>query len=82
MASRERHADMNVLRMFGLRVAKEKEARHAKLRNDISEFVFFFKPQRDALSIALHVFQYRTAIPGERGQPFPDNIRSSHPENR
>src|SRR4029077_1138701 len=79
MTPRERHADMNVLREFRLRIAKEKEPCHAQLRDDIPKFSLIFKLQCDALSISLHPFQRRTVIPRERGQPFPNNIRSSHP---
>ena len=39
----------------------------------------FFKPQCDALAVSLHRFQPRAVIPRERGQPFPNNIRSSNP---
>jgi hypothetical protein len=76
---RERHADVHVLRVFRLRRAKEKEACHAKLRDGISEFAPFPKPHRDALAVSLYTFQHRAVIPRERGQPFPNNIRSSHP---
>ena len=37
------------------------------------------KPQCDALAVSLHPFQPRAVIPRERGQPFPNNIRSSNP---
>jgi len=57
---------MHVLWIFRLRCAKEKEACHAKLRDDISEFVFFLKLQCDALAISLDPFQPRTEIPWER----------------
>jgi hypothetical protein len=70
---------MNVLRVFRLRIAKEKEACHAQLRDDIPKFSLIFKLQCDALAVSLHPFQPRTAIPRERGQPFSNNIRSSHP---
>ncbi len=70
---------MHVLRIFRLRRAKEKETCHAKLRDDISEFAIFFKPQCDALAVSLHTFQHRAVIPRERGQPFPNNIRPSNP---
>jgi hypothetical protein len=70
---------MNVLRVFRLCIAKEKEACHAKLRDDISEFVILFKSQCNAFSVSLHPFHRRTVVPRERGQPFPDNIRSPHP---
>jgi hypothetical protein len=58
---------MHVLRVFRLRRRKEKEAGHAKLRDGISEFTLFLKPQCDALAVSLHTFQPRTAIPRECG---------------
>jgi hypothetical protein len=70
---------MHVLRVFRLRCAKEKEAGHAKLRDDISMFALFLKLQRDALTVSLHPFQPCAVIPLNRGQPFPDNIRPSNP---
>jgi hypothetical protein len=70
---------MHVLRIFRLRRAKQEEACHTKLRDDISELVLFFKPQCDALAVSLHTFQNRAVIPRERRQPFPNNIRSSNP---
>ena len=70
---------MNVLRVFRLGRAKEQEAGHAQLRDDIPKFSLIFKLQCDALAISLHPFQPRTAIPRERGQPFPNDVRSSHP---
>src|SRR5262249_32177633 len=79
MPPRERHTNMDVLRVFRLCTRKEQEACHAKLRDDISEFVIFFELQCDALSIALYALQRRTAIPPERGQPFSNNISSSYP---
>jgi hypothetical protein len=44
---------MDVLRVLRLYMGKEQEACHAKLRDDISEFIIFFELQCDALSIAL-----------------------------
>jgi hypothetical protein len=79
MATRERHTDMHMLRVFRMRGAKEKEAGHAKLRDDISEFALFLKLKRDALAVSLHPFQPRTTIPPKRGQPFPNDIRSPNP---
>ncbi len=75
----ERHADMHMLRMFRLCRTKEEEAGHAKLSDDISMFALFLKLQRNALAISLHPFQSRTAVPRERGQSFPNDIRSSNP---
>jgi hypothetical protein len=70
---------MHMLRVFRLRRAKEKEAGHAKLRDDISEFAIILKPQCDALAVSLNPFQPRATIPPKRGQPFPNNIRSPNP---
>jgi hypothetical protein len=44
---------MDVLRVLRLCMAKKQETCHAKLRDDISEFVIFFELQCDALSMAL-----------------------------
>jgi len=70
---------MHMLWMFRLRRTKEKESCHAKLRDDISEFAFFLKLQRDALAVSLDPFQPRTAIPWERRQSFPNNVGSPNP---
>jgi hypothetical protein len=47
---------MHVLRVFRLRCAKEKEAGHAKLSDDISRFALFLKLQRNALAVSLYPF--------------------------
>jgi hypothetical protein len=70
---------MYVLWMFRLRRAKEKEACHAKLCDDIFDLTVFVKLQRNALAISLHLFQSRAAVPGARRNPFSDNIRSPNP---
>jgi hypothetical protein len=69
---------MHVLWVFRLRRAKKKKACHTKLCDDISDLVPLYKPQCDALAVSLHTYQHRTVIPRERGQSFPNNIRSSH----
>jgi hypothetical protein len=51
----ERQFHMHMLRVFGVHGAKEEKPCHAKLSDDVTMILLFFKPEHDALAVSLNL---------------------------